>query len=116
MQVINKHHEYSLEKGNLAASSDAPLSARTGDPQGDGGLPSVRHREVPLGRGALGVFPCGDPWGTPLRVEIKALLGPYEALMGDKHRGQLGQRSPLRLPDAAVGHAELYCIAYCIIL
>ena len=37
---------------------------------------------MPLRRGALSVCPCGDPWGTPLQVEINYFMGPCNAPKG----------------------------------
>ena len=42
--------------------------------------------EVPLRRGARSVCPCGDPWGTPLQLEIKHSWAPAKPPRGQALR------------------------------
>ena len=42
--------------------------------------------EVPLRRVALGVCPCGDPWGTPFQVNISYSWTPVKPTRGQTPR------------------------------
>ena len=45
-----------------------------------------RSAEVPVWRSALSVCPCGDPWGTPLQVEMIYSLAPAKLARGQTLR------------------------------
>ena len=69
----------------LASQAAPDLSRRTSRrAAATSELSSTSHRGAPKRKNALSVWPCGDPLGTPLRLEM-TLLGPYEGPKGYIH-------------------------------
>ena len=64
----------------------AALGGRASGQKAIAESPLQGSTEVPLSRSALGICPCGDPWGTPLQLEIYHSWAPVKPPRGQPLR------------------------------